>query len=508
MELTPGSVVAGRYRVDRKIGAGGMGEVWAGEHVAVGVRVALKTLLPAAACDPQVVTRFRREAHLLGRLRSDRVARVVDFVEDARVGLVLVMDFVEGELLTKVIESRRLTVEETIDLGVDIVSAVCDLHRAKIVHRDLKPDNIILEPRGAGGRRRAVIVDFGVSRVQHSAASADESLTNLTMADMAVGTIPYMAPEQMLSSRDATAVADLYAVGAILFRAVAGAPVFGDLPDVDYVKQKLSEPAPPLQLGRVDRVALGLASVVARALERRPEGRQPSAEAMLRELTDLQDLARANAMDLDAPTEEAPPHLVLSSAIPMEDEMTTRMSGAPDTLVDELYVESTLESPGTAAASSSAATLRDAGPPPSRMPSDAPTRISVPPRSVAGHRPGLRADEPPSAPSPGQISSSPSGRPTQVSPDPYRDVAPPPAPTPAAAPAATNRVAGLSRTLEVVAPPLPAPRREARPAQGLAVPLWIAVVGMIAALVLGVALGFAAHARIAAPGHADPAGTR
>src|SRR5580704_10196850 len=97
MELYPGAVIAGRYRVDRKIGSGGMGEVWAGENVAIGVRVALKTLLPAAAVDRQIVARFRREAHLLGRLRSERVARVVDFIEDPEVGLLLVMDYVDGE---------------------------------------------------------------------------------------------------------------------------------------------------------------------------------------------------------------------------------------------------------------------------------------------------------------------------------------------------------------------------------------------------------------------------
>src|SRR4051812_15264502 len=97
MELTPGAVIAGRYRVERKVGSGGMGEVWAGEHISIGVKVALKKLLPAAALDHQVVARFKREAYLLGRIRSEHVARVVDFVADSAFGLVLVMDFVEGE---------------------------------------------------------------------------------------------------------------------------------------------------------------------------------------------------------------------------------------------------------------------------------------------------------------------------------------------------------------------------------------------------------------------------
>ena len=352
MDLHPGAVIAGRYRLDRKIGSGGMGEVWAGEHVAIGVRVALKTLLPAAALDQQVVARFRREAYLLGRVRSDRVARLVDFVEDSRFGLVLVMDFVEGEPLANVLEARCPSVEETIALGIDIMTAVADLHAAKVVHRDLKPDNIILEPR-PGGRRRAVIVDFGVSRMESAGGEDEGDITSITQADVAVGTIPYMAPEQFLSSRDVTAAADVYAVGAILFRAASGQHVYGDAEDMDYAKLKLTTRAPALSIPRFDRVARGLQAVVARALERVPEARFADAEAMLEELTALQSLARATALDLDAATEQAPPSMTAGpddvdasertrlmprpegAAADMFDDHTTESSGLPPGLLDD-----------------------------------------------------------------------------------------------------------------------------------------------------------------------------
>src|SRR5215468_7917142 len=127
MDLRPSMLIAGRYRVVRKVGTGGMGEVWAGEHVAIGIKVALKKLLPAAAVDHQIVARFKREAFLLGRIKSDHVARVIDFIADNRFGLVLVMDFIEGRLLAQLLEERRLTVEETLELGVDIAEALCDL---------------------------------------------------------------------------------------------------------------------------------------------------------------------------------------------------------------------------------------------------------------------------------------------------------------------------------------------------------------------------------------------
>ena len=316
MELRPGVLIAGRFRVERKVGAGGMGEVWAGEQTALGVRVALKTLLPAAKGDPQIVARFKREAYLLGRIRSDHVARVVDFVTDPRVGPVLVMEFVEGEPLSSAVASRRLSVEETLDLGVDLASGLCDLHRAHVVHRDLKPENIILEPR-AGGGTRAVIVDFGVGRTfsTDDALPKDEEITGITHAGMAVGTIAYMAPEQLLDSRNATGAADIYALGAILYRAAAGQPVFGALEDREYARQKLNSGPTPLDLPRFDRAARGLQSVVARALARNPTGRFPTAEALRQELVALSDVAKSMAMDLDAPTDMAPVSALLPQGL-------------------------------------------------------------------------------------------------------------------------------------------------------------------------------------------------
>ena len=123
----------------RKVGAGGMGEVWAGEHCDTGARVALKTLLPAAKLDHDIVARFKREAYILDRVRSEHVARVVDFITDDIHGLVLVLEFIDGESLARVLNERSLSVEEAIDLGVDLCRGLCDLHRARIVHRDLKP---------------------------------------------------------------------------------------------------------------------------------------------------------------------------------------------------------------------------------------------------------------------------------------------------------------------------------------------------------------------------------
>ncbi|NUQ74848.1 MAG: serine/threonine protein kinase, partial [Polyangiaceae bacterium] len=287
MQITPGAIIAGRYRADRKIGSGAMGEVWAGENVAVGTKVAIKTMLEAASVDPEVVARFKREAFILGRIRSDFVARVLDFASDDKYGLVLILDLIEGDPFSDVLKKTRLTVEEAIEVGTDVVSGLRDLHVANIVHRDLKPSNIILSPR-ADGSKRAIIVDFGVSRLMKS-ADEEEEITNITRADMALGTLEYMAPEQMLDSRNVTGASDLYAVGAMLYRAVAGRHAFGNQADVELARSKLLDDTPPLVTGRDDPVAKKFERVVSRALQRRPADRYKNAEEMLTDLTALRD---------------------------------------------------------------------------------------------------------------------------------------------------------------------------------------------------------------------------
>jgi serine/threonine-protein kinase len=291
MQITPGAVIAGRYRADRKIGSGAMGEVWAGENIAVGYKVAIKTMLEAAAVDPEVVARFKREAFILGRIRSDFVARVLDFASDEKYGLVLILDLIEGDPFSDVLKRTKLTVEEAIEVGTDVVSGLRDLHQSNIVHRDLKPSNIILEPR-ADGTKRATIVDFGVSRLMKGSNDEEEEITNITRADMALGTLEYMAPEQMLDSRNVTGASDLYAVGAMLYRAVAGRHAFGNLADVELARSKLLDDTPPLVTGRADPVAKRYERIIGRALKRRPADRYKNAEEMLVDLAALRDLIR------------------------------------------------------------------------------------------------------------------------------------------------------------------------------------------------------------------------
>jgi serine/threonine protein kinase len=298
MKFAPGLTVAGRYRLLRMVGAGGMGEVWAGDDTQSKRRVALKRLLPAAAKHHEVITRFKREAFFLGKIQSPYVARVIDFLDDDTFGLVIVMEFIEGPSLAHALDERNFSIEEAITVAGDVLRALVDLHGAKIVHRDLKPGNIILA-KTPSGVQRAMIVDFGISRLLTS--EGDAEVTGITRANIALGTVEYMAPEQILNSRDVTPVTDLYAVGIILFRAVRGHHAFGERRGEELARAKLVEDAPALDVGRTDAVAIGFYSLVARALKKRPAQRFQSAQEMLIEVERLQSLLR-QGYELDETT--------------------------------------------------------------------------------------------------------------------------------------------------------------------------------------------------------------
>jgi len=303
--LTAGTLVAGAYVADRLIGQGASGEVWAASHAFTREHVALKVLAIGPAADDECVERFRREAMFLERVASDRVARIVDFVCDATVGPVLVLELVDGEPLAEVLDRRTLSVEEAVALGAELLEGVGALHAARVIHRDLKPGNVLLRA-AADGARHPVICDFGLSRLARSGvpfgpsagvagpqrgaddSATDPSWTELTRGDVAMGTLKYMAPEQVLNARQATERSDLYAVGAILYRAVTGAPPFGDEETPRGVAHaKVIGEAPPCETGRDDATAQRFAAVVMKALRRRPGERYADAASMRAELAQL-----------------------------------------------------------------------------------------------------------------------------------------------------------------------------------------------------------------------------
>ena len=293
--LTAGVIIGGHYVLERLLGSGGMGEVWAAEDARTELRVALKILLPHTARVSEIVARFEREALLLGRVQSDRAPHLLEYLVDDVYGPVLVTELVDGQTLADVIKVP-LSVEQAVELGVDLADALTELHRASIVHRDLKPSNVILR-RGPDGQTRAVIVDFGISRLVREASDERAvDVAEITTGDVVLGTVEYMAPEQILSCGEVAASADLYALGALLFRAITGGHVFGPVVDrLELVRKKLTAEAPPLPTGRQDPIARELARVIARALERNPSRRYQSAADLRADLGRVRELQSAAA---------------------------------------------------------------------------------------------------------------------------------------------------------------------------------------------------------------------
>ncbi len=277
MQLEPGSPV-GNYVLEEILGSGAFGVVWSAQHVPTGERVAIKILHPSAAVSREVVERFRREAWALSRLTSPHIARMYELITDPSVEMALVMEYIEGELLSDVFKRALFSVEDALGLGVGILAGVAEMQSMGIIHRDIKPENVILRPNDSGWH--AVIFDFNLSRINDPKGKQ----SSLTSMHAAIGTVPYMSPEQLLDARRVTEASDVYSVGTILYRAVRGELPF----DIrGSLREKLQQEAHPLATGRNDPLAQGYERIVNRSLRRRPAERYAKAQEMLDDLTRL-----------------------------------------------------------------------------------------------------------------------------------------------------------------------------------------------------------------------------
>jgi len=274
MDLTLGSVIRGKYRIDRILGKGGMGVVVGAQHLALDQRVAIKFLLPAMLEHPVVVERFAREARAASRIQSDHVARVmdVDALEDGTP--FMVMEYLEGSDLSSVRKTGQpLPAHVAVGYLLEACEAVGEAHRAGIVHRDLKPANLFLSKR-EGGRTRVKVLDFGISKI--GAAGGEVSVTQTASV---VGSAEYMSPEQMASARDADARSDIWALGVTLYELLtARVPFPGDSITAVCALVLQSQPAVPSMV-RQD-LPPGLDRVVMTCLEKDRTRRFSSVEQL------------------------------------------------------------------------------------------------------------------------------------------------------------------------------------------------------------------------------------
>jgi serine/threonine-protein kinase len=218
-----GDVLAGKYRVEKVLGFGGMGVVVSAFRGDLEQRVAVKFLSQAAAERPDAAERFRREARAAAKIRSEHVARVLD-VGTLDTGLpYMVMEFLEGNDIADELRLHQwLPIRDAVEFILQAIEALAEAHAGGVVHRDLKPSNLFLARR-ADGSRRVKVLDFGISKAL-SGSSVEE--LSLTKTAALIGSPLYMAPEQMRSAKDVDTRADIWSLGAMLYEMLTGQPPY------------------------------------------------------------------------------------------------------------------------------------------------------------------------------------------------------------------------------------------------------------------------------------------
>ena len=223
--MRPGDVFAGKYRVERLLGRGGMGLVVAARHLHLGERVAIKLLLPGSPVTPGAFARFVREGQTAARMRSEHVARVHDAGVLETGEPYLVLEYLEGvDLRTLVRKRGPLSIDTAVVYVLQVCEALAEAHSLGIVHRDLKPANLFLTHR-ADGSSVVKVIDFGISKITSTEPEDGES-ASLTAHGSAMGTPSYMAPEQMRSARAVDGRADIWSLGAVLHWLLTGSAPF------------------------------------------------------------------------------------------------------------------------------------------------------------------------------------------------------------------------------------------------------------------------------------------
>ncbi|MBM4346367.1 MAG: serine/threonine protein kinase, partial [Deltaproteobacteria bacterium] len=235
-----GTTLDARFRVDRLLGQGGMGAVYAGEQVSVGRTVAIKVIRGDAGRDAEVVKRFHREARVISQLAHGNVVQLIDFGQTEQGLLYLAMELVAGQSLADEIAKGPMALQRAANIVGQVCDALAAAHALGVVHRDLKPDNILLTSQ-PGAADVVKILDFGIAKV---AKRADEG-TALTQTGAIIGTPQYMSPEQIDASGQVGPATDLYALAVIAFELLAGRPPFEDKESIALLIKHLRD-RPPL----------------------------------------------------------------------------------------------------------------------------------------------------------------------------------------------------------------------------------------------------------------------
>jgi serine/threonine-protein kinase len=295
MSVSLGDVLLERYVVERKLGEGGMGQVYLGRHVLLGMPAALKVL--AGTAIPGMAQRFEREAKLMARVRHPNVVSILDYGFLSDGSPCIAMEYAEGDTLDKWLGQRgALPWETAVQLSTGLLGGLDAMHSAGVLHRDLKPSNIVVT---SGQKKQARIIDFGIAL---PTGGADE---RLTQTGAIIGTPAYMSPEQLLGYPMDEST-DIYAMGLILYEMLAGRPPF-PVKDLSGVMRRLREPIPPpVPTPPLPAVPAPIHAALLTALVVEKEGRVRTAEDFSARLAAAAHAARTHPQRADAGIPAAP----------------------------------------------------------------------------------------------------------------------------------------------------------------------------------------------------------
>ena len=286
-EVHEGQILAGKFRIERVLGQGGMGVVVAATHLQLDERVALKFLLPDALANPEAVERFAREARAAVKIKSEHVARVSDVGTLESGPPYMVMEYLQGEdLAAWVRRNGAMAVPEAIEFLLQAGEAIAEAHALGIVHRDLKPANLFVTRR-VDGSPCIKVLDFGISKVTVPGAGSDFGMTKTSAV---MGSPLYMSPEQMSSSRNVDMRTDIWALGVILYETLTGRVPFEAETMPQLCGMILQDPPRPIQQLRPD-LPPALQHAVLRCLEKNRDHRFSNVAELAHALAPFGDYA-------------------------------------------------------------------------------------------------------------------------------------------------------------------------------------------------------------------------
>lgn len=287
-----------RYRIETKLGAGGMGEVYLAEDTRLGRKVALKILPAEVTRDEERVRRFEREARAASALNHPNILTIYE-IGQAEAGHFIATEFVEGSTLRDLLSAGKIELKKLLDIGSQVAEALAEAHRAGIVHRDIKPENIMVRRDGY-----AKLLDFGLAKLTEAKSGeglGSAAATSLTASGALVGTIQYMSPEQA-EGRGVDHRTDLFSLGSVLYEMATGEPAFTGESFLEVLRKISSQqPVPVREVNRLTPPELQ--RIIEKCLAKDPNERYQHADDLA---VDLRRLRRGSDTDAAA-VAEAPP---------------------------------------------------------------------------------------------------------------------------------------------------------------------------------------------------------